>query len=40
MRIMEFLTGPRVIGAFFGRLAEKGVDTRSPPGAPNDADAA
>lgn len=40
MRIIAFVTEPRVIGKILRHLAEKGVDARSPPAAPTDIDAA
>jgi hypothetical protein len=40
MRIIAFITEPRVIGKILGHLAVKGVDARSPPGAPTGVDAA
>ena len=40
MRIIAFVTEPRVIGTILRHLEAKGVDARSPPGAPGDADAA
>jgi hypothetical protein len=40
MRIIAFITEPRVIGKILRHLAEKGVDARSPPTAPIDTDAA
>lgn len=33
MRIIAFITEPRVIGKTLRHLAAKGVDARSPPGA-------
>jgi hypothetical protein len=36
MRIIAFITEPRVIGKILKHLAAKGVDARSPPAAPND----
>jgi hypothetical protein len=35
MRIIAFITEPRVIGKILKHLADKGVDARSPPG-PNE----
>jgi hypothetical protein len=40
MRIIAFLTEPRVIGTILRHLADRGVDARSPPAAPADIDAA
>jgi hypothetical protein len=40
MRIIAFITEPKVIGKILKHFADKGIDARSPPGAPNDADAA
>ncbi len=40
MRIIAFITEPRVIGKILRHLAEKGADARSPPAAPTDIDAA
>jgi len=40
MRIIAFVTEPRVIGTILRHLEAKGVDARSPPGAPGDADVA
>ena len=40
MRIIAFLTEPKVVGAILKHLADKGVDARSPPAAPTDIDAA
>lgn len=35
MRIITFITEPRVIGQILKHLAAKGVDARSPPEAPD-----
>jgi hypothetical protein len=40
MRIIAFITEPRVIGAILRHLAKKGVDARSRPSTPADIDAA
>jgi len=40
MRIIAFISEPRVIGKILTHLARKGVDARSPPAAPTDIDAA
>ena len=40
MRIIAFITEPRVIGEILRHLARRGVDARSPPIAPADIDAA
>jgi hypothetical protein len=40
MRIIAFITEPRVIGKILRHLASRGVDARSPPGVPTDIDAA
>jgi len=40
MRIIACVTEPRVIGTILPHLNAKGIDARSPPGAPGDADAA
>jgi hypothetical protein len=40
MRIIAFITEPKVIGKILKHLAAKGVDARSPPVAPSDIEAA
>jgi hypothetical protein len=40
MRIIAFITEPRVVERILKHIADKGVDARSPPGAPIDLDAA
>ncbi len=40
MRIIAFITEPRVIGKIPKHVAAKGVDARSAPAGPSEADAA
>ena len=40
MRIIAFITEPKVIGKILKHLAARGVDARSPPAAATDIDAA
>ncbi len=40
MPIIAFIAEPGIIGKILKHVAAKGVDARSPPAAPSDADAA
>jgi hypothetical protein len=40
MRIIAFITEPKVIGKILKHFAARGVDARSPPAAATDIDAA